>query len=192
MSESVRLLVRADPLWTSSSVFDASRFVLSTFCIEACRDSSIRHALDVLDDRGSETRPTSPERSLSQEKLSSSRSGTTHTSGSGSPRVECCRPKQGSAKLLIVRRVCEHSNTHSSTLLVCDTVTPLLYRCHNSTGQDRPGRARRRPGLAWADLRFDEDQTNFDQMSQFEGICEPSSSSTALCSRRLPGSPGSV
>ena len=173
MSESVRLLVRADPvLWTSSSVFDASRFVLSTFCIEACRDSSIRHALDVLDDRGLETRPTSPERSLSQEKLSSSRSGTTHASGSGSPRVESRRPKQGSAKLLIVRRVCEHSNTHRSTLLVCDTVTPLLYRCHNSTGQARPG-----PGQAWPGqtLRFDEDQTNFDQMSQFEGICEPSS-----------------
>ena len=160
MSESIRLLVRADPvLWTSSSVFDASRFVLSTFCIEACRDSSIRHALDVLDDRGLETRPTSPERSLSQEKLSASRSGTTHASGSGSPRVESRRPKQGSAKLLIVRRVCEHSNTHRSTLLVCDTVTPLLYRC-----LAWPGLAWPRPGLADR-----ADQMNFDQMSQFEG-----------------------
>lgn len=145
MSESVRLLVRADPLWTSSSVFDASRFVLSTFCIEACRDSSIRHALDVLDDRGSETRPTSPERSLSQEKLSSSRSGTTHASGSGSPRVESRRPKQGSAKLLIVRRVCEHSNTHRSTLLVCDTVTPLSIAA--ITRLAKPGLGQARPGL---------------------------------------------
>ena len=54
MSASIRLLVCADPvLWTSSasSVFDASRFVYSTFCVKACQDSSIRRALDVLDDR---------------------------------------------------------------------------------------------------------------------------------------------
>ena len=54
MSASIRLLVCADPvLWTSSasSVFDASRFVYSTICVKACQDSSIRRALDVLDDR---------------------------------------------------------------------------------------------------------------------------------------------
>ena len=143
MSASIRLL--------SSVLTPCSRRprpCSTRFCIEACRDSSIRHALDVLDDRGLETRPTSPERSLSQEKLSASRSGTTHVSGIASPGAEGHRPKRGANKLLIVRRARgRHSDTPRRVLvceLMCDTVTPLLYRW-------LPNRLAR-PGLAWPGL----------------------------------------